>query len=133
MRLAITVFCVSAAMPLLPTQAGAAGARLVHFEPELVQLTGKLGRKAFLVNPGSGRESRELHYVLSLDEPVTVASERGDTRVEAEELQVAASSEEGFETLLGRRVRLTGTLFPGHTRHHFTGVMIFARRAEQAR
>ena len=31
---------------------------------------------------------------------------------------------EKFKALKGRRVKVTGTLFPSHTGHHFTGVLV---------
>jgi hypothetical protein len=135
MRNVLGLLCMTTlAVPVLsPPRAVAASPRLVHFEPEQVKLVGTLHRKTFLINPGSGREGRESHYVLALDESVEVATARGDDRTEVDELQVASRSEDWLESYHGRRVRLTGTLFPGHTRHHFTRVMVFAHRAEPVR
>jgi hypothetical protein len=112
--------------------AAARAPRVVRFEPELVELSGTVQRRSFLINPGSGRSTSEAHLVLSLEEPVVVASARGDLRVEVAELQIASASLEWLQPLLGHRVLLTGTLFPGHTRHHFTQVMVWARRATAA-
>jgi len=115
----------------LSTAGGAGEQRVVHYEPEQVQLTGTVKRRSFLVNPGSGHEVLEVKEVLELDEAVQVASASGRYRLEVSELQIAGAAPELLAESLGHRVKLTGTLFPPHNRRHFTKVLVFARRIER--
>ena len=115
----------------LATPGSAGEQRVVHYEPEQVQLTGTVKRRSFLVNPGTGRETLEVKEVLELDEAVQVASASGQYRIEASEFQIAGAAPELLEGRVGHRVKLTGTLFPPHNKRHFTKVLVFARRIER--
>ena len=115
----------------LATPSAANEQRVVHYEPEQVQLTGTVKRRSFLINPGTGHETLEVKEILELDEAVQVASSSGRYRIETSEFQIAGATPELLAESVGRRVKLTGTLFPPHNKRHFTKVLVFARRIEK--
>jgi hypothetical protein len=106
---------------------------VVYYEPSVVQLTGTLRE---LVCPGPPEyeniemgDAPEHVFVLTLDHPVHVREliPKEDFLDEPEdnvtEIQVAASSSEA-QLILGKHVKISGTLFHAITAHHRTEVIM---------
>ena len=106
---------------------------VVHYEPSIVQLTGTLKE---CICPGPPEyeniemgDAPEHIFVLMLDHPVHVRelAPKKDFLDEPEdnvtEIQVAASSREA-QPILGKHVKISGTLFHAITAHHRTEVIM---------
>ncbi|MBF8263933.1 MAG: hypothetical protein HW387_1598 [Parachlamydiales bacterium] len=106
---------------------------VVHYEPSIVQLTGTLKE---CICPGPPEyeniemgDAPERIFVLMLDHPVHVRelAPKKDFLDEPEdnvtEIQVAASSSEA-QPILGKHVKISGTLFHAITAHHRTEVIM---------
>jgi hypothetical protein len=117
-----------------------AGNRQVHFEPESVELTGRLDLQTFPGPPdyesiASGDEI-ERHFYLALIRPVdVVVTERdkksavnGDNFKAVKILQLVVTKDEHMARLRqlgeGRDVTIKGTLFQKFTGHHHSRVLL---------
>lgn len=106
---------------------------VVYYEPSIIQLTGTLKE---CICPGPPEyeniemgDTPEHVFVLTLDYPVHVRelTPKKDFLDEPEdnvtEIQVAASSSEA-RPILGKHVKISGTLFHAITAHHRTEVIM---------
>lgn len=105
-----------------------------HYWPEKVTLTGRLVLRTFYGPPNYGEnpktDSRETQAILILDSAVNVTATGSDTTDETERnvkritLVVHDFKANPVRPLLGRHVRVEGTLFHAITGHHHTKVLI---------
>jgi hypothetical protein len=98
--------------------------QVVRYEPASVSLQGWL-----LTAYGEEVDGRDVAVpALQLTQPVTVQGVGADspTQLNVVLMQMALDQKTmaKFKALKGKRVTVTGTLFPAHTRHHFTGVLV---------
>ena len=112
---------------------GALPPTVVYYEPSVVQLTGTL-RECVCPGPPEYEniemgDAPEHVFVLTLDHPVHVRelTPKEDFLDEPEdnvtEIQVAASSSEA-QLILGKHIKISGTLFHAITAHHRTEVIM---------
>jgi hypothetical protein len=113
------------------------GERWVSYEPEEVELTGTLTTEVryrppmYGEDPTTDKEVRPLMLVLS--EPVSVREIPGDElfrsfrNVRKMHLVFVDHDPLAYDHLIGKSVVVVGTLFPGHTGHHHTEVLIDAK------
>jgi uncharacterized protein DUF4431 len=106
----------------------------LHYEPEKVTLTGRLVYRTFYGPPNYGEnpktDSRETQPILILDSMVDVIASASDPTDEAERLVKRITlvihdfKANPVRPLLGKRVRVEGTLFHANTGHHHTKVLL---------
>ena len=137
-----TSFCIVRAAVFLGSVAvaGALDAgepRWVEYGPAVVTLSGRLVAKEFFGPPGYGEapetDSREVARLLVIDEPLHVRADHESDINSLEqrnvrEVQLVWSQKAG--PLLGRRVRVRGTLFAGHTGHHHVDLLVIVALIE---
>lgn len=105
------------------------------FEPAVVELNGKLDIETFFGPPNFGeepdRDSEERHWILTLDKPINVRPGPGSDPLFSEPVEnvrkVQLVMHEPHRELIDKRVLVTGTLFRGHTGHHFTEALLNVR------
>ena len=111
---------------------------VVHYELEVVRLTGVLILQTFPGPPNYEFDKvirSERCWILKLDKPIAVAPARPlsdglDTesfnRIDQLQLVVLGKPQIGFlkRTKSGIHLDITGTLFESHTGHHHTRVLI---------
>lgn len=102
------------------------------YEPESVQLTGRLARdQAMMVKPGAVPSPHE-YLVLQLSTPVCTSARKNDEwnlsrrGVKRVQVEAAADAAGGFGTLVGKTVRCSGTLFFAKSNAHHTAVVMSA-------
>ena len=99
-----------------------------------VYVTGTLTRQVFPGPPGYESIARgdtpEIYYVLKLDPAACVDQDPTDRELPAiknvTDIQLVLTHEQyvQLEKMLGRRIRVSGTLFPAETGHHHTPVLM---------
>lgn len=96
------------------------------YEPATVSLDGKLMRKVVV----NASEQKETIWIVKLDNAVCVAADADNEINPAVErvtdIQLVLNSKQfrGIRALQNQKVTVTGTLFAGHTQHHFTDVLL---------
>jgi hypothetical protein len=106
--------------------------RSVHYEPTVVELKGKLivlnkyGPPNYGETPHQDQKVRVT--VLDISTPVDVLADPGselnsETVRNVSQIQMAFSGST-YKKLVGRMVVAKGTLFRGHTGHHYTEVVM---------
>jgi hypothetical protein len=115
------------------------GQRSLHYEPETVELEGKLVVQSKYGPPNFGEEPKTDQKVripvLVLKTPVNVLPIQGrDEGINAEpvyrvrQIQLSfAVGETEHKKLIGKDVVVKGTLFRAHTGHHYTDVVLTVR------
>ena len=129
-------------MAWLVLTGGAAADRApcLRYEPQAVELTGRLVRRT---HPGPPNyesvrqgDAPVTYWYLELDRPICVelAPEGDDTPAESgvRTVQIITDAYAKHRRLVGRRVKIAGTLMHAETGHHFTAVLIEAQRIEAA-
>lgn len=114
---------------------------ICHFEPTVVELTGKLITKVFYGPPGYGEnpktDSKEKVAILQLTKPINVVAEKNDqfneTRNGVKEVQLINIKKIKLSTYLQRKVKLTGKLTSAVTGHHHTDMLIEIDSIEMAK
>lgn len=113
----------------------------LKYEPENVALVGRIKAHRFAGPPNytsvKQGDRLEVHWLLHLAQPVCVASSDPHDRFNRPEagvsaLQVVIRDHRKYRRLLGKRVKVTGTLFHALTGHHYTKVLIDASDIEPA-
>jgi len=117
--------------------------RQLHYEPEGVTLTGRVVTRTFYGPPNYGEnpktDSKESQYILLLDSPIDVIATGNDPidqterRITRLTLVVFDFKKNPVEPLIGKRVRVEGTLFHAHTGHHHTKVLIIVSSIKRPR
>ena len=131
-NLAIALFVLTAGRPLggqRPVRA-----TCLRYEPDTVQLTGRLERHMYYGAPNFGEDpahdEKEVGFYLGLAAPVCAAGGRdpelNDPRRGVRRVQLVLDSA-GYARLrpyLGKRLTLRGTLFASQTGHHHTPILL---------
>lgn len=117
--------------------------RSLHYEPETVELEGKLVIQSKYGPPNYGEDPKIDEKVripvLVLKTPVNVLPAEGQNdgintepvyRVRQIQLSFAAS-ETDHRKLIGKNVVVRGTLFRAHTGHHYTDVVLTVRSVQK--
>lgn len=113
----------------------------LKYEPENVALVGRIQAHRFAGPPNytsvKQGDKLEVHWLLHLARPVCVASSDPHDRFNRPEasvsaLQIVIRDYRKYRRLLGKQVKVTGTLFHAITGHHYTKVLIDASDIEPA-
>jgi len=138
LALFLSLLSLSAALPAsAPPKAGPC----LKYEPEIVVLAGTMKRHNFPGPPNyesvRNGDALEVYWLLHLAKPVCVESLTQQERVNEPEtgvssIQILISGYGQYRHLLGKRVKVTGTLFHQITGHHHTKVLINASNIEPA-
>lgn len=100
--------------------------KCLSYESAEVSLRGKLTRKVVI----NASDQKETIWVIKLDQTVCLAADpeneinSGFERVV--EMQLVLNKEQfaKHRGLINQNITVTGTLFAGHTQHHFTEVLM---------
>ena len=106
----------------------------LKYEPTTVNLVGVIISEKFYGPPGFGEDKKvdilETAYLLRLSSGINVAADDQDqinNQTYKCEAIVQVVVPEGFSAqLVGKKVKVTGTLFESHTGHHWTNVLVSA-------
>ena len=109
---------------------------VLHYEPAIVTLVGKLVTKMFYGPPNYGlnpkEDKKENVFILELDHSITIEADQKDelneTHSGEKEIQVVNLSEANLKQFLGKRIKITGSLFSAMNGHHHTNVLIMVKR-----
>lgn len=116
--------------------------RCFEYEPEAVSVVGRIQRTAF---PGplnyssiEDGDKREVQWVLHLSRPACVNGKVGDdlnsgSESQIKEMQLVILNQadwKRFAPLVGKSVKVTGTLFHAFTGHHRTSILLTAQSIE---
>jgi hypothetical protein len=123
---------------LLPAAPLPAARRCLRYEPDTVQVTGRLERHTFYGAPNFGEDpthdAKETGYYLALPAAVCAEGSRdqelNDPRRGVRRIQLVLDSA-GYAQLrpyLQRRVTLRGTLFASQTGHHHAPLLLTVLR-----
>ena len=102
----------------------------LRYEPAIVQLTGVLEVVQEYGPPNWGDDplnDEKLRVpVLRLSEPVNISGDsHSDINTESfENVREVQLQLDGYDSLVGKRVTVSGTLFAGHTGWHFKSVVM---------
>jgi hypothetical protein len=103
------------------------------YEPATVNLEGKLTRKAVV----NASEQKENIWVLKLNKQICVAADADNefnpAIEQTAEVQLVFSSDQlaKYRSLQNQKISVIGTLFAGHTQHHFTEVLMLVARIKK--
>jgi hypothetical protein len=139
-RTLVILTLVAAADAAGPAQP-AARRDCLRYGPDTVRLTGRLERHLYYGPPGYGedpaRDEKQFGFYLGLAAPVCAAGGRdaglGEPARGVRRVQLVLDSA-GYARLrpyLGRAVTLRGTVFPAHTGHHHTPILLDVLRPAQ--
>lgn len=110
------------------------GTCFVYDRPD-VRLSGHLQIRVYFAQPGYGEnpatDARDVQAVLFLDKPLCMqASSDGRVSAAPSEIEVTLVPPQGqrLSHLAGRRIEVTGALFPAETGHHHTAVLMQVQR-----
>lgn len=111
--------------------------QIFHYEPEVVTLTGVIKIKAF---PGSfnfesveAGDDLEIGPYIILNHPIDVV-DKDEPEKNLKVIQIATSDHSGWDDkYVGKKVRVTGTLYHAISGHNHTAVLIMAEHFEFAR
>jgi hypothetical protein len=104
-----------------------------------ISLIGSLRTEArFGAGGGDGEindDQLETAFLLRLEEPITVIGDPSlrfnpGTVANIRELQLVRGEGVSFRAFVGRRVTAKGALFPRHSNHHHTDVLMMVSRIE---
>ena len=126
---------------LLALSQGLAAEPCLHYEPQVVELLGTLRRHAFPGPPNyesvKKGDALEVYWLLHLPARICVVASAADDPLNELEtgvvaLQVLVRDYPGCRHLLGKPVKVTGTLFHALTGHHHPSVLIDPSKIEAA-
>ncbi|MDK2125417.1 DUF4431 domain-containing protein [Parachitinimonas caeni] len=111
-----------------------ANAECLKYEPEVVTLSGKLVRKTFpgLPNFESIRngDDPETGFYLVVRNPICTVGDQSEpgstpmTGVSLVQLLLRQKEYQELRPLLGKSVKIKGTLFSAHTAHHHAPILL---------
>jgi len=117
--------------------------RSFHYEPETVELVGRLVIQSKFGPPNYGEtpktDKKVRVPVLVLQTPISVLANEGDDYnskpvSNAKQIQLAfPASGITYKDLIGKDVVVSGTLFHAHTAHHYTDVVLTVRSIKRRR
>jgi len=111
------------------------------YKTQVVQLTGTMKRHRFAGPPNyesvKNGDALEIYWLLHLSTPICAepsdpSEEFDDPHSGVSALQILIRDYKRYRPLLGKQVKITGTLFSAITGHHHTPVLIDAREIEKA-
>ncbi len=114
--------------------------RWLTYEPAVVQLEGNLVMEAKYGPPGYGEnpkvDKKVSVPILVLSEPISVRGDP-DSEINTESFEgvkkIQLAVEEKFrKDLIGKQVVVKGSLFRGHTGHHYTTLVMNVTEIRQA-
>jgi hypothetical protein len=118
----------------------AAQTRWLSYEPELMELDGRLVIESKYGPPNFGEQPKTDEKVrvpvLVLSDRANMLPDSGDdpnarSVYDVRQIQLAfPSSDTAHKALIGKQVVVTGTLFHGHTGHHYTDVVMNVQSIE---
>jgi Domain of unknown function (DUF4431) len=123
----ILLFVVSFSANAKPLQS------CLSYEPATVNLQGKITRKTFAGPPNYENvkkgDTPEPYWILSLTRPICVNAdekmgERQEKKVSKIQLFLTEEQYAKYKGLLGKCVEISGKLWPAHTGHHHTNVLL---------
>jgi hypothetical protein len=103
------------------------------YEPAIVKLEGKISRKAVI----NASEQKENIWVLKLSNKSCVAADANNEFNPAferiAEVQLVVNSDQlvKYRLLQNQKISVIGTLFAGHTQHHFTDVLLMVTKVKK--
>lgn len=117
------------------------GSLWYEYEPKIVTLRGTLIVKSGYGPPNYGetpeKDEKVRYHVLKLDEPINVKGDPNnvsyaETFERISEIQIVIWSEniKKVTNKINKKIMIKGTLFPRHTGHHYTDILIKAREIE---
>jgi len=115
----------------------------LNYEPQKVQLEGLLYKKSFPGPPNytdiKEGDEEEIYWLIKTTEPFCVNKSsyvEGDELQGLSEVQLVMSSKMDFyktkRSLLNKKIKVQGTLFPQHTGHHKTKVLLTVESLKKA-
>jgi hypothetical protein len=124
-------------------QSSSSREKCLNYGPDVIQLEGELYKKTFPGPPNyediKKGDEEEVYWLIKTTKPFCVNK---STYVEGDELhglsdvQLVMSSKLGFyktkRLLLNKKIKVQGTLFPQHTGHHKTEVLLTVESLEKA-
>jgi hypothetical protein len=130
------MFLLLALLVTLPALSTEATEQCITYEPNTINLYGRITRKVFAGPPNyenvaKGDEAEQV-WVLRLNRPVCVAaSAQWEAEANVSEIQLVfgegSSQYNKYESLLGKKVVAKGRLFHAHTGHHHAKVLLTVR------
>ncbi len=117
--------------------------KCLNYEPEVIQLEGELYKKSFPGPPNyqdiKEGDEEEIYWLIKTAKPFCVNKSsyvEGDELHGLSEVQLVMSSKLDFyktkRSLLNKKIKVQGTLFPQHTGHHKTEVLLTVESLEKA-
>lgn len=116
----------------------------LSYEPATVNLKGKITRKSFAGSPNYENvkkgDTPEPYWILHLIRPICVnadekiiGGEKREKNVSKIQLVLTEEQYAQYKGLLGKRVEVSGKLWPAHTGHHHTNVLITVTEIKDVR
>jgi hypothetical protein len=123
---------------LASMSAEAASAPCLEYEPQVVEMRGALSVETFPGPPNfsdlAKGDKPERVWILTLSQPICVSANTSDELYravpKATRVQVGFADFDGYkryESMLGHDVVVSGSLFPAHTGHHHTDILMTIR------
>lgn len=141
MLIARFALCLVLIVPAaLVAQVEASGCK--SYEPASVALHGKVVRKTFAGPPNysniSNGDEAEVYWLLELDTAICVDEDKAQPDLNPRQKNVKAvqlvflngDAYKEYQSLVGKRVVATGSLFGAHTAHHHTDVLLTVKNLE---
>lgn len=142
-KLIAVTMLILAALAAVAYPTAAQAQRFLYYQPETVELEGKLVVQSKYGPPNFGEDPKTDEKVripvLVLKTPVNVLPIQGqDDGINTEpvyrvrQIQLSfAAGETDHRKLIGKKVVVKGTLFRAHTGHHYTDVVLTVRSFEK--
>jgi hypothetical protein len=117
--------------------------KCLNYEPDVIQLEGELYKKSFPGPPNyediKKGDEEEIYWLIKTAKPFCVnkgSYVEGDELHGLSEVQLVISSKLDIyktkRSLLNKKIKAQGTLFPQHTGHHKTEVLLTVESLEKA-
>lgn len=117
--------------------------KCLNYEPDVIQLEGELYKKSFPGPPNyediRKGDEEEIYWLIKTVKPFCVKKGsyvEGDELHGLSEVQLVMSSKLDIyktkRSLLNKKIKVQGTLFPQHTGHHKTEVLLTVESLEKA-
>ena len=124
-------------------QSSSSTEKCLNYGPDVIQLEGELYKKTFPGPPNyediKKGDEEEVYWLIKTTKPFCVNKStyvEGDELHGLSEVQLVMSSKLDFyktkRLLLNKKIKVQGTLFPQHTGHHKTEVLLTVESLEKA-
>jgi hypothetical protein len=128
-------FFILLILSLIFSGVSSAGKPCLHYEGDPVTLNGKVKLQEFYGPPNYGEnpetDSRETQAILILAEPICVVGNEdnfGDMEQNQSEITLVPQNKENLGDYAGKQIMVEGTLFPAHTAHHHTKILMSIKK-----